>query len=161
MTREQMYTAQLKALGIWEDVFAPIVKELAQAERQRQRAQNEWSAEAKAKAEAEGRDPKKAKPDFGSPLWPVIDGLDKKILSYREAMGLTPKSLRRLRGAVPEAPAKDGGISAKLDALLAQAESYDVDSLIRHDEAGQPVPGLPGSAFGDSVPTVGPGGWDE
>ena len=129
MTREQMYTAQLKALGIWEDAFAPIVKELALAERQRQRAQNKWSAEAKAKAEDEGRDPKKAKPDFGSPLWPVIDGLDKKILSYREAMGLTPKSLRRLRGAVPEAPAKGGGISAKLDALLAQAESYDVPTV--------------------------------
>lgn len=157
MTREQMYTAQLKQLGIWEEAFAPVVKELAQAERQRQRAQNEWSAEAKAKAEAEGKDPKKAKPDFGSPLWPIIDGLDKKILSYREAMGLTPKSLRRLRGAVPEAPAKDGGISAKLDALLAQAENYDMDSLTWHDEAGQPVSGLSGSALGENVPTVGTG----
>ena len=146
-----MYTAQLKQLGIWEEAFAPVVKELAQAERQRQRAQNEWSAEAKAKAEAEGKDPKKAKPDFGSPLWPVIDGLDKKILSYREAMGLTPKSLRRLRGVTPEAPAKDGGISAKLDALLAQAESYDVPTVGTFNTSSGPLGHLPleGKADGE------------
>ncbi len=157
MTREQMYTAQLKDLGIWEEAFTPVVKELAQAERQRQRAQNEWSAEAKAKAEADGRDPKKAKPDFGSPLWPVIDGLDKKILAYRETMGLTPKSLRRLRGAVPEAPAKDGGISAKLDALLAQAESYDVPTVGTGDTSSVPLGHLPleGKADGET------GGGDE
>ena len=157
MTREQMYTAQLKQLGIWEEAFAPVVKELAQAERQRQRAQNEWSAEAKAKAEANGEDPKKAKPDFNSPLWPVIDGLDKKILAYREAMGLTPKSLRRLRGVVPEAPAKDGGISAKLDALLKQAESYDVPTVGTGDTSSGPLGHLPLEGKADG----GEGGGDE
>ena len=48
-------------------------------------------------------------------------------------------------------------IGEQIDSLLAQAESYDVDSLILHDEAGQPVPGLPGSALGENGPTVGTG----
>lgn len=125
MTREKKYTDQLKAMGIWEDAFAPLVKELAQAERQRQRAQNEWSAKAKAAAEAKGLDPKKAKPDFGSPLWPIIDGLDRKILAYREAMGLTPKSLRRLRGQPVAAGGGDApeSISAKLDRMLEREDA--------------------------------------
>lgn len=169
MTREQMYTAQLKELGIWEEAFAPLVKELAQAERQRQRAQNEWSAQAKAAAEAKGLDPKKSKPDFGSSLWPIIDGLDKKILSYREAMGLTPKSLRRLRGQ-PTAAGGDSpeSISAKLDRMLEREDpgtAWSFEAMAaavptvgteptatppedwwKRDEAGQPVNGLLGSA---------------
>lgn len=136
MTREQMYTAQLKDLGIYEPAFDPLIKELAQAERQRTRAQNEWSAEAKAKAIDEGKDPKKAKPDFASDLWSVICDLDKKILAYRESMGLTPKSLRRLRGAAAAAPSEEGGISARLDALLARAESYDEVAVPTVDTGG-------------------------
>lgn len=150
-TREQIYTQQLKDLGIWEDAFAPMVKELAQIDRRRTRLQKAWAATA----------PPGGKPSFLDPHYALIVQAERDALAFREAMGLTPKSLRRLRGAVPEAPAKDGGISAKLDALLAQAESYDVDTLIRHDEAGQPVPGLPGSALGENGPTVGSGGGDE
>lgn len=150
-TREQIYTQQLKDLGIWEDAFAPMVKELAQIDRRRTRLQKAWAASA----------PPGGKPSFLDPHYALIVQAERDALAFREAMGLTPKSLRRLRGAVPEAPAKDGGISAKLDALLAQAESYDVGSLIRHDEAGQPVPGLPGSALGENGPTVGTGGGDE
>lgn len=146
-TREQIYTQQLKDLGIWEDAFAPMVKELAQIDRRRTRLQKAWAASA----------PPGGKPSFLDPHYALIVQAERDALAFREAMGLTPKSLRRLRGAVPEAPAKDGGISAKLDALLAQAESYDVDTLIRHDEAGQPVPGLPGSALGENGPTVGTG----
>lgn len=146
-TREQIYTQQLKDLGIWEDAFAPMVKELAQIDRRRTRLQKAWAASA----------PPGGKPSFLDPHYALIVQAERDALAFREAMGLTPKSLRRLRGAVPEAPAKDGGISAKLDALLAKAESYDVDNLIRHDEAGQPVPGLPGSALGENVPTVGTG----
>lgn len=150
-TREQIYTQQLKDLGIWEDAFAPMVKELAQIDRRRTRLQKAWAATA----------PPGGKPSFLDPHYALIVQAERDALAFREALGLTPKALRRLRGAVPEAPAKDGGISAKLDALLAQAESYDVDTLIRHDEAGQPVPGLPGSALGENGPTVGTGGGDE
>jgi len=118
-TREQIYTQQLKDLGIWEDAFAPMVKELAQIDRRRTRLQKAWAASA----------PPGGKPSFLDPHYALIVQAERDALAFREAMGLTPKSLRRLRGAVPEAPAKDGGISAKLDALLAQAESYDVPTV--------------------------------
>lgn len=133
-TREQTYKAQLQALGIYEPAFDPLIKELSQAERQRKRAQDEWSAKAKAKAEAEGRDPKKAKPDFGDELWDVISDLDRRILAYRESMGLTPKSLRRLKGAASADPAQSAaaGIAARLDAIKARVDGYaapDVSNL--------------------------------
>lgn len=118
-TREQIYTQQLKDLGIWEEAFAPMVKELAQIDRRRTRLQKAWAASA----------PPGGKPSFLDPHYALIVQAERDALAFREAMGLTPKSLRRLRGAVPEAPAKDGGISAKLDALLAQAESYDVPTV--------------------------------
>lgn len=119
MTREQIYTKQLQELGVYEDAFIPIIKDLSEAERQRQRAYKEWRAEAKKE-----RGPK-ASPSFTSDLWPVICDLDKKILTYRESMGLTPKSLRRLRGATGIKEPEESGIGSKLDALLKQAESYD------------------------------------
>lgn len=125
-TREQTYTQQLKDLGIWEDAFAPMVKELAQIDRRRTRLQKAWAASA----------PPGGKPSFLDPHYALIVQAERDALAFREAMGLTPKSLRRLRGTVPEAPAKDGGISAKLDALLAQAESYDVPTVDTGGEDG-------------------------
>lgn len=115
MTREDKYKAQLRELGIYETAFDPLIKELAQAERQRTRAQKEWAASAE-----DG-----GKPSFLSDLWPVICDLDKKILSYREAMGLTPKSLRRLRGvaAAPGGESAPESISAKLDRMLAMEDA--------------------------------------
>ena len=130
-TREQTYKAQLQALGIYDPAFDPLIKELAQKERQRKRAQDEWSAKAKKKAEAAGEDPKKAKPDFADELWDVITDLDKMILAYRESMGLTPKSLRRLKGAASADPAQSAaaGISARLDAIAERVSRYGVPSV--------------------------------
>ena len=121
MTREQIYTEQLKALGIYEQAFDPVIKDLAMKERKRQRAQKEWAATV----------PKGSKPSFLDPLFAVIEQLDREILVYREALGLTPKSLRRLRGA----PTAGGGptaqeeISSRLDQLLARCQSYDESEL--------------------------------
>lgn len=127
MTREQVYTAQMKELGIWQEAFAPLVKELSQAERQRTRAQKEWAATA----------PPGGKPSFLSDLWPVICDLDKKILAYREALGLTPKGLRKVAGAV-EPTAPQDLISEKLSAIAARVGAYGVDvSNLDHGKAAK------------------------
>ena len=92
MTREQVYTEQLQALGIYDPAFDPEIKTLAQLERRMTRAQKEWSATA-----APGN-----KPSFLDPHYQIIVQLEDKILTHREALGLTPKALRKLKGAYYE-----------------------------------------------------------
>ena len=114
MTREQTYEQQLRALGVWEDAFAPLVRDLAKAERRRTRAEKEWSATA----------PPGGKPSFLDPHYQIVAQLDREILGYREVMGLTPKSLRRLRG-VTEAPGERDLITERLDTIARRVGAYD------------------------------------
>ena len=113
-TREQIYTQQLKDLGIWEDAFAPMVKELAQIDRRRTRLQKAWAASA----------PPGGKPSFLDPHYALIVQAERDALAFREALGLTPKALRRLRGQPTAAagPTAADEISAKLDRMLEREE---------------------------------------
>ena len=113
MTREQIYKSQLEALGIYEPAFDPLIKDLAKAERRRTRAEKEWAKTA----------PPGGKPSFLDPHYQVVAALDREILGYREVMGLTPKSLRRLRGAVETAADADP-ITERLDKIAARVDSY-------------------------------------
>lgn len=120
MTREQIYTAQLQELGIYEKAFDPVIKDLAKAERRRTRVEKAWSASA----------PKGGKPDFTDPLYAIIERLDRKILIYREALGLTPLSLKRLRnGSVSDAPIKQDLISERLSAIERRVNSYELPAM--------------------------------
>lgn len=114
MTREDFYEEQLKRLGVWEEAFRSLVKDLAKAERRRTRAEKEWSATA----------PPNGKPSFLDPHYQVVEKLDSVILNYKEALGLTPKSLRRLRGAV-DAPGKKDLITERLDYIAQRVEAYN------------------------------------
>ena len=87
MTREQTYKQQLQALEIYDPAFDPEITTLAQCERQLTRAMKEWSATA----------PKGEKPSVLEPQYKVIQDLRKEILQHRESLGLTPKSLRKLK----------------------------------------------------------------
>ena len=75
MTREQIYKEQLQALGIYDPAFDPEIKATA---------------------------PPGGKPSFLDAHYPIIVQLEDKILAHREALGLTPKSLRKLKGAYYE-----------------------------------------------------------
>ena len=88
MTREQIYREQLQALGIYDPAFDPEIKTLAILERRKTRAEKAWSQTA----------PPGGKPSFLDPHYQIIVQLEDKILAHREALGLTPKALRRLRG---------------------------------------------------------------
>lgn len=114
-TREQIYTQQLKDLGIYEEAFDLLIKELAQRERRRTRLQKAWAATA-----APG-----GKPSFLDPHYPLIVQAEREILALRETMGLTPKSLRKVRGA-PDAPIQRDLIADKLDAIKARVEGYEL-----------------------------------
>ena len=87
MTKEEKYTAQLKQLGIWEPAFAPAVHDLCILEREQARTRKAWKA-----AAAESEDAA-----FNDPLYGVIMKQGEAIQRMREALGLTPKGLRRFR----------------------------------------------------------------
>lgn len=118
MTREQVYKSQLEALGIYNEAFDPEIKTLAQLERELTRTQKEW----KAHAEAAGREK-----SMLDPFYALIQAQRKEILQHREALGLTPKALQRLKGRP-----SDGGpesektqISKRLDDIAARVKAYE------------------------------------
>lgn len=90
MSREEIYTKQLQALEIYDPAFDPAIKHLAMLERELTRAKKEWSDEAKAQG--------LKKPSFKSKLYPVIQNLRSEIERNRDALGLTPKGLKRIKG---------------------------------------------------------------
>ena len=115
MTKEQIYQQQMVELGIWEDAFAPEVSTLAQMERDLTRAKKAWSETA----------PPGGKPSVLDPHFAVITGLRREILAHREALGLTPKGLRKLRGPVADGPSEQDLITERLSAIAERVGAYD------------------------------------
>ena len=118
MTKEQVYEKQLKELGIFEEAFRPEISTLAQLERELTRAKKAWSATV----------PKGEKPSMLDPLYRVIGGLRAEILAHREALGLTPKALRRLRGATA-GPSEQDLITERLDLIARRVAGYDAPEI--------------------------------
>lgn len=127
--REDIYTAQLKALGVYDPAFDPLIRDLAKAERRRTRVEKAWAKTA----------PPGGKPSFLDPHWQIITQLDREILIYRETMGLTPKSLRKLRGS-PEAPAPQDLIAERLNTIVERVGAYQLPdaSEFNTQEGGAP-----------------------
>ena len=114
-TREDVYRQQLKDLGLYEPAFEPEIATLAKLERRKTRAEKAWAATA----------PPGGKPSFLDPHYPVIVQLEDKILTHREALGLTPKALRKLRGAAPEGPDQSELITERLDLIALRVNEYN------------------------------------
>lgn len=85
MKAEDKYKAQLEELGIWRDAFEPEVHTLCMMERELRRTQKELAAMDAAAKKVSKR-------------YELILQLRRDILSHRDALGLTPKSFKRLRG---------------------------------------------------------------
>lgn len=115
-TREQIYAEQLRALGVYQPAFEPEIKTLAELERDLQRAKKAWRATA----------PAGVPPSPLDPHYAVITNLRREILAHRDALGLTPKALRRLRErGTGDAPDERSAIVARLDAIAERVSSYD------------------------------------
>ena len=121
-TREQTYREQLKALGIYEDAFEPLISDLAQMDRRWTRAKKEWAATA----------PPGGKPSFLDPTYAVLTGIERDRRALREVMGLTPKALRKLRGA-PEAPVPQDLIAERLQAIADRVGAYTLPPVFDMD----------------------------
>lgn len=92
MTREQKYTEQLRAMGVWQEAFAPAVHQLAMMERELQRMTKEWKVQGSPVTDETAN---------GTPtsnkLYDKISQQRRDILTYQDSLGLTPKGLHRLR----------------------------------------------------------------
>lgn len=115
-TKENKYISQLKDLGVWQDAFEPAVHSLAILEREEARARKEWKATA-----AEG-----SAPSVLDEHYAVICQLRREILTHREALGLTPKGLSRLRGKSTE-PTETAvsALGKSFDKLWEAVSSYE------------------------------------
>lgn len=91
MTKEQKYAEQLKDLGIYEEAFKPLIHDLCMLERDLSRARKQLKK----------KTPAGEVPSCADPLYNVIRQLQANILAYRDALGLTPKSLKKLQGSQP------------------------------------------------------------
>lgn len=87
MRAEDKYKAQLEELGIWRDAYEPEVHTLCMMERELRRAQ---------KAMRDGDE------DENADRYKIVLQLRRDILAHRDALGLTPKSFKRLSGETPE-----------------------------------------------------------
>ena len=91
-TLDQTDTAQMKELGIYQPIFDPEIRTLATLERDLQRLTKRWktagcptvSFDAKGSATSDK-------------TLDAIMSLRREILAHRDALGLTPKGLNRLR----------------------------------------------------------------
>lgn len=105
VTREQKYREQLKAMGVYREAFEPEINMLAMMERELQRMVKAWKA---------AGSPTTAETATGSPTsnktLDAIAAMRRDILAHRDALGLTPKGLNRLRRKSAEGEAEgDGG----------------------------------------------------
>lgn len=87
--KELEYALQLQELGIYSPAFDGEIHQLCILERELSRARKEWKATAEPPAKT---------PSFTHELYGVITQIQREILARRDALGLTPKALRRLRG---------------------------------------------------------------
>lgn len=121
-TREQIYREQLKALGIYDPAFEPLITDLAQMDRRWTRAKKEWAATA----------PPGGKPSFLDPTYAALTQIERDRRALRDDLGLTPKALRKLRGAA-EPPVPEDLIATRLQAIADRVGAYTLPDLSAGD----------------------------
>ena len=112
VTREQKYREQMIALGIYEEVFDPEIHTLCIMERDLQRLTKRWKSEGYQTVEKNSRGPAATDRTFDA-----IMTLRRQILAMKDALGLTPKALVRLKGR-PAAPADEPNDEADGQTIL-------------------------------------------
>ena len=106
MAKEAVYTPQLQELGVYNPAFDSEIHMLCIQERELSRAMKAWKATAPTKNDA---------PLITHPLYQEIAKLRRDILARKDALGLTPNGLRRIRG---KATITAGTEEVKLEDLL-------------------------------------------
>ena len=122
MTREQKYREQLKELGIYQELFEPEIHTLAELERDLQRLNKQWKAAGCPTVDTSGRGPATSDKTLDA-----IMAMRRDILAHRDALGLTPKGLKRLKREQFEA----NGITEQGAEADATGEAANVLAFVR------------------------------
>ena len=116
MGRKEQYIAQMKELDSYEPAFLPAINDLITTEHEYSRAMKAWREDAK----------RRNAPALTSDVaYSEVLRLRKEVSGQREALGLTPRGLQKIRGRSSAEGVAGEGLSRKLDALLAMCERYD------------------------------------
>lgn len=117
MTREQKYREQLTAMGIYQEAFEPELHTLAMMERELQRMVKAWKA-----AGSPISDETSNGTPTSSKMLDAISAMRRDILAHRDALGLTPKGLARLRGKTAAREKEDAPAPTVLQLLQTRRE---------------------------------------
>lgn len=88
MKKEDKYKGMMESLGTWNVAYAPLVHELCILEREIGRARTAWKQTA-----PPGRAPSPLDPHYA-----MIRQMVREATALRDALGLTPRGLRRIKG---------------------------------------------------------------
>lgn len=131
---EDKYKNQLVELGVYQPAFDAEIHTLCMMERELRREQKEWREVKKTldAARESGSTEGKALASLLKAVnshYAIILQLRRDILSHRDALGLTPKGLQRLRGkdspAVGPAGSAMKTVGGVLEALRDKVSAYD------------------------------------
>lgn len=123
MGKEAMIKADMEAVGTYNPIFDGTIRQLAKAERELAKAEKTWRAEG-GKMVDELVNKTGATYTAKDPHYAVVDQLRKDVLALRNQLGLTPKSLRRVKD---QQELKAAVKKSRLEELLDEAHSYAID----------------------------------
>lgn len=123
MGREAMIRADMEAVGTYNVIFEPTIKQLAKAERELAKAEKTWRANG-GQMVAELVNKTGGKYTAKDPHYAVVDQMRKDIMALRNQLGLTPNSLKRVQA---KQEAISSGKKSRLEELLDAAHDYALD----------------------------------
>lgn len=123
MGREAMIRADMEAVGTYNAIFEPTIRQLAKAERELAKAEKNWRANG-GQMVTEQTNKTGAKYTAKDPHYAVVDQLRKDVQALRNQLGLTPNSLNRVKAKAQNTAAG----KSPLEELLDAAHEYAVDN---------------------------------
>ena len=117
-SREAKIKARMVEMGIYYPAFDDAIDSLAILERELSRARKEWKASKK---------PEEKHPSFSDPHYAIISDMEASIFKMRDALGLTPKGLQKLKGtAGPNSGTETNSVNHALDKLEELVGGYEL-----------------------------------
>jgi len=120
--REDKIREAMRAVGTYNEIFEPSIRQLGKAERELSRAEKAWKASG-GKLVAELVSKTGQTYTAKDPQWAVVEQMRKDVTALRNQLGLTPTGLNKVRNAQQQS----AGSASRMDQLLAAAHDYALD----------------------------------